>query len=79
MSQGSEKPLRRIKSEFKSLKEWGEWVNANCPPAREDDTPVLMGQTGPFPRKRATQAELMEMIEEQRARFGESPVGAPEA
>jgi len=58
---------RRVRSEFASLKEWGDWVNANCAPRRADDTPVLMGQTGP--RKRATRAELMEIIEEQRSRL----------
>ena len=64
MPQEPAKPLRRIKSEFKSLKEWGDWVNANCPPAREDDTPVLMGQTGPFPHRRATHDELMALVAE---------------
>jgi hypothetical protein len=59
-----EKPLRRIKSEFKTLEEWDEWVNANCPPAREDDTPVLMGQTGPYPRRRASYEELMAFVAE---------------
>jgi hypothetical protein len=52
------------------LEEWGEWVNANCPPARDDDTPVLIGQTGP--RRRATQEEIMELVEWQRARYRES-------
>jgi hypothetical protein len=64
MAQEPERPLRGIKSEFKSLKEWGDWVNANCPPAREDDTPVLMGQTGPFPHRRATHDELMALVAE---------------
>jgi hypothetical protein len=63
--------LRRVRSEFASLKEWGDWVNANCAPRRADDTPVLMGQTGP--RKRATREELMALIEEQRARHGWPP------
>lgn len=64
MAQEPDKPLRRIKSQFKTLEEWDEWVNANCPPAREDDTPVLMGQTGPYPHKRATHAELMALVAE---------------
>ncbi len=62
---------RRVRSEFASLKEWGDWVNAYCAPRRADDTPVLMGQTGP--RKRATREELMALIEEQRVRYGWPP------
>ena len=58
---------RRIRSSFKSLEEWDEWVNTHCRPARDDDTPVLMGQTG-RPR-RATKEELMAFIEEQNARY----------
>jgi hypothetical protein len=60
---------RRIKSPFKSLREWGEWMNENARPAREDDTPVLTGQTGP--RRRASQQELDELVEWQRARYRE--------
>ena len=60
--------VRRVRSEFASLAEWGDWVNANCAAAREDDTPVLMGQTGGS-RKRATHDQLMALIEEQRARY----------
>jgi len=62
---------RRVKSEFASLKEWGDWVNANCAPAREDDTCVLIGQTGP--RKRATHDEMIAFVNEQRARYGWPP------
>jgi hypothetical protein len=58
--------VRRVRSEFASLAEWDEWVNTHCASAREDDTPVLMGQTGGS-RKRATHEELMALIEEQRA------------
>jgi hypothetical protein len=64
MADEPKKPLRRIKSEFKSLEEWDEWVNANCEPARADDTPVLMGQTGPYPHRRATYDELMALVAE---------------
>jgi hypothetical protein len=64
VSQQPGKPLRHIKSEFKSLEEWDEWANANCASAREDDTPVLMGQTGPFPHRRATHDELMALVAE---------------
>lgn len=66
------KQPRRVKSEFKSLREWGDWMNANARPAREDDTSVLMGQTGPLPHRRATQEELVALVEEQRARHGEA-------
>ena len=64
---------RRIKSSFKSLKEYSDWVNANCAPRRADDTPVLMGQTGPGPRRRATSEELISFVNEQRARYGWPP------
>jgi len=46
-------------------------MNANALPARDDDTPVLLGQTGPGPRRRATHDELIAFVEEQRARVGE--------
>ena len=59
---------RRIKSQFKSLAEWGEWMNVHAAPAREDDTPVLIGQIAP--RRRATREELMALVDEQRARYG---------
>lgn len=66
----AESEPQRIKSPFKSLKEWGEWVNANARPARDDDTPVLLGQAGPGPRRRATHDELIAFVAEQRARVG---------
>jgi hypothetical protein len=66
-----DKQPRRVKSQFKSLREWGDWMNANARPARDDDTPVLMGQTGPLPHRRATHEELVALVEEQRARYGE--------
>lgn len=59
---------RRIKSRFSSLEEWDEWANTHARPAREDDTPVLIGQSGR--RRRATREELMALVEEQRARYG---------
>jgi hypothetical protein len=64
MAQEPEKRLLRIMSRFKSLEEWDDSVNTNCPSARDDDTPVLMGQTGPFPRKRATYEEIMALVAE---------------
>ncbi len=69
-STGASSP-RQIKSEFSSLKEWGDWVNANCAPARDEDTCVLMGQTGP--RKRATHDEMIAFVNEQHARYGWPP------
>jgi hypothetical protein len=66
--------VRRVRSEFASLAEWDAWVNANCAAAREDDTPVLMGQTGGS-RKRATHDQLMALIEEQRARYAGAGAG----
>jgi len=64
---------RRVKSRFNSLEEWDEWVNANCAPRRADDGCVLMGQTGPGPRKRATRDELIAFVNEHRARHGWPP------
>jgi hypothetical protein len=46
-------------------------MSANAEPARDDDTPVLAGQTGP--RRRATRAELLALVNEQRARYGLAP------
>ena len=65
-------PLTRpARSRFSSLDEVGEWMNAHAEPARDDDTPVLAGQTGP--RRRASRAELLELVNEQRARYGLTP------
>jgi hypothetical protein len=58
-------------SRFDSLVELNEWMNAHAEPARQDDTPVLAGQTGP--RRRATRDELLELVNEQRARHGLPP------
>jgi hypothetical protein len=63
--------VRRVRSEFASLAEWGEWVNTNCAPRREDDTCVLMGQTGR--PKRATPEELIAFVNEHRAQYGWPP------
>jgi hypothetical protein len=59
------------RSRFSSFDELGEWMVANAEPARADDTPVLAGQTGT--RRRATRAELLELVNEQRARYGLPP------
>lgn len=39
----------------------------DAPPSRDDDTPVLMGQTGP--RRRATPEELRVFAEEEWRRY----------
>jgi hypothetical protein len=62
---------RPTRSPFSSLDEIGQWMNAHAEPARDDDTPVLAGQTGP--RRRASRAELLELVNEQRARYGLAP------
>lgn len=54
---------------FSSFSEWSEAANRGAA-RREDDTPVLAGQTGP--RRRATKAELMELVEQQQARYAAS-------
>ena len=71
-------PVRPMRPAFASLAEWDEWVNAHCAAAREDDTPVLMGQTGGS-RKRATRVELMALVEEQRARYAGASTGVSSA
>jgi hypothetical protein len=58
---------RRISSPFRSLREWGEWMNAHTGPPRPDDTPVLTGQTGR--RRRATSDQLMALVQEQRDKY----------
>ena len=39
-----------MRSEFASLKEWGDWVNGYCAPRRADDTPVLWDRPAPAMR-----------------------------
>jgi hypothetical protein len=62
---------RLTRSRFSSLDEVGEWMATHAQPARDDDTPVLAGQTGP--RRRASQAELLGLVNDQRARYGLPP------
>jgi hypothetical protein len=62
---------RLTRSRFSSLDEVGEWMAAHAEPARDDDTPVLAGQTGS--RRRASKAEVLELVNEQRARYGLAP------
>jgi hypothetical protein len=46
-------------------------MNAHARSARDDDTPVLAGQRGP--RRRASREELLDLVNEQRARYGLPP------
>jgi hypothetical protein len=59
------------RSRFSSSDELAASVTDHAAPAREDDTPVLAGQTGP--RRRATHVELMSLVNDQRARYGLPP------
>jgi hypothetical protein len=59
------------RSRFSSPDELRDWMNAHALPARDDDTPVLAGQTGR--RRRASREELLELVAEQRARHGLPP------
>jgi hypothetical protein len=59
------------KSRFASAQTLAEWMNAHAEPARDDDTPVLAGQSGP--RHRASRDELLVIVNEQRARYGLPP------
>jgi hypothetical protein len=56
----------KLEPRFSTWQEWDAWTNANCPPARSDDTPVLAGQTGP--RRRATREELIAFVEGEKER-----------
>jgi hypothetical protein len=57
---------RKVVQRLSSFAEWSEAANRGAP-RRADDTPVLVGQTGP--RRRATRKELMALVEQQRARY----------
>ena len=46
-------------------------MDAHAEDPRADDTPVLTGQTGP--RRRASKAELIALVNEQRTRYGLPP------
>ena len=58
-------------SRFSSMGELAAWLHEHREPPREDDTPVLAGQTGP--RRRATREELLALVNEKRARHGLPP------
>jgi hypothetical protein len=59
------------KPRFSSVQALADWMNAHAEPARDDDTPVLAGQSGP--RHRASRGELLVLVNEQRARYGLPP------
>lgn len=59
------------KSRFSTVDELAEWMEAHAEPARDDDTPVLAGQTGR--RRRASRVELLALVNEQRSRHGLPP------
>ena len=55
-----------IKSPFRSLREWGEWINANAQPTNPDGRrTVLVGSGG----RSATRYELIAFVAEQNARY----------
>jgi hypothetical protein len=57
---------RVIRSRFRSMEEWGEWINANANPAHADgNRTVLVGSGG----RPATRAELIAFVAEQNARY----------
>jgi hypothetical protein len=45
---------------FASFEEWNNYL-AGCPDRRDDDTPVIAGQTG-WPRRRASREELLALV-----------------
>lgn len=59
-------------TELASPEQLSTWMNEHAGPAREDDTPVLAGQVGP--RRRATREELLQLVNEQRHRYGLGPI-----
>jgi len=54
---------RKDDQRFSSFEQWSEAANQGAP-RREDDSPVLAGQSGP--RRRASREELMALVERQR-------------
>jgi hypothetical protein len=54
-----------VDSPFRSLKEWGEWIEANAEPTNPDgNRTVLVGSGG----RPATREELIAFVAEQNAR-----------
>ncbi len=55
-----------IRSRFRSLEEWGEWINSNAEPRNEGgNRTVLVGAAG----RPATRDELLRFVAAQNARF----------
>ena len=59
-----DEPLPIIKSQFQSLKERGDWINAHAQEANDGNKTVLAGSGG----RPATRDELIAFVEEQNAR-----------
>lgn len=57
---------RVIKSSFGSLKEWGDWINANAEPTNPDGNQTVLAGAGGRP---ATRDELVAFVAEQNARY----------
>lgn len=62
-----------ITQRFGTFREWDEHL-AGCPGPRPDDTPVIAGQ-GAWPRRRATQEELLALIRRSEAEDAAEPGG----
>jgi hypothetical protein len=55
-----------IKSRFRSVTEWGEWINANAQPTNPDGNETVLAGRGGLP---ATCEELIAFVAEQNARY----------
>jgi hypothetical protein len=54
-----------IKSRFRSVAEWGEWINANAEPTNPDGNKAVLAGSG---GRAATREELIAFVAEQNAR-----------
>jgi hypothetical protein len=66
-----DEPRAVIESQFQSLEEWGEWINAHAQEASDGNTTVLAGSGG----RPATRDELIAFVEEQNARHARESGG----
>jgi hypothetical protein len=55
-----------IKSRFRSVAEWGEWINANAHPTNSDGNKTVLAGRGGQP---ATREELITFVAEQNAAY----------
>jgi hypothetical protein len=55
-----------IRSPFRSLEDWGKWINANAEPVNGDGNRTVLAGSGGRP---ATREELLRFVAEQNARF----------